>query len=111
MLSSISAALLLFAAVPVQGDACCEDKAASIEQRVREIDVAVALRTYEQIQTEMTKAQLQWRLMETDFELDDAERAKQVQGLRRRLENLSAFAQEIRMKLQEMSKPVAVAAK
>lgn len=118
ILAAIAAALCLVSAVSAQAGECCPSPAeccqsptASVEQRIRDIDIAIALKSYEQIQTECAKARLEITLVQTDVELSPTDRDNKLQLAVSRLKSLTDAANEIRARLRRLAKPVAVASK
>lgn len=95
-------------ALPVGADECCEGKGVAVEQRIREIDLNIALKQYEQIQTERAKTELQLVLMDTEPGGSE-ERSKQATALQKRFEILQQHADKIRARLLEMGKALSVA--
>jgi hypothetical protein len=102
---------LLCCSAPIAGDACCDTKSTSVEQRLRDIDLSIVLKQYEEIKVEEAKAQVTIILTETDAEGSDEERTKQLSLLKIRRDRLSEYAAELRRHALELAKPVSVAAK
>ena len=101
-----------FLAVPsFAADECCQNLAATVQQKLREIDVTIALKQYEQIKTEVAKAQVQLILVETDSEAAEVDRNSQLEALQRRIAKLNAHASELRARVEKLSEDVKVAAK
>ena len=92
-------------------DECCQNSEATVQQRLREIDLSIALKKYEQIQNEAAKAELQLVLLETDSETPEEDRKSKWKNLNNRVELLRAHADQIRARALELSKAVTVAAK
>jgi peptidoglycan hydrolase CwlO-like protein len=88
-------------------DACCEDKAATVQAQLRDIDLKCLLTKYEALQTAKVQAEIQYVLLETESEKHETELSK----LQNRINRLVSRASEVRQQIEEMSKPVAVAAK
>src|SRR5688500_18448891 len=93
----------------IAADECCANAEATVQQRLRDIDLNIALRKYEQIQTEKAKAELQLVLIETEPEAADAEREKKIDHLRRRVDILKVHADQIRNFVLKLSKELSVA--
>src|SRR5688572_16326207 len=93
----------------IAADECCANAEATVQQRLRDIDLNIALRKYEQIQTEKAKAELQLVLIETEPEAADAERKKQYESLQRRIDILAGHADQIRAYVLKLSKELSVA--
>jgi hypothetical protein len=89
-------------------DECCANTEATVQQRLRDIDLNIALKKYEQIQTEKAKAELQLVLLDTELETPQPERTKNLQ---RRIDILSGHAHEIRAYVLKLSKELSVASK
>ncbi len=87
-------------------DACCESKTVAIEEKLRDIDLRIALKKYEQIQTERSNAELQVILAESETG-DRKEQAKQIDMLKQRIERLRMSASELRHELLAQYKEVA----
>jgi hypothetical protein len=94
----------------VRADECCEANPASIEQRIRDIDLKIALQQYEEIQTAKAKTQVQLMLLSADVG-ESSEHDKQSGMLRKRVQILQSNAEEIRIRMLELSKAIAVAGK
>ena len=77
---------------------------------MRDIDLSIALKKYEQIQTEKAKAEVQVILVETQSG-NNEEREKEIDQLRDRVSRLDRYASKIKQEMLEMSKAVAVAQK
>ena len=90
-------------------DECCANSEATVQQRLRDIDLNIALKKYEQIQNEKAKAELQLVLVETDVEAPEADRKKQYANLRNRVDILTAHADQIRAYVLKLSKELSVA--
>ena len=88
-------------------DACCENKAATIQAKLQDIDLNCLVMKYEAMQNAKTQAELQVVMLEAQGGDDDTER----QALHRRIEVLNMHAKQVRKEIEEMSKAVAVAAK
>lgn len=106
----ITAALLssafLFLAAPVQADdACCESPATKIEQKLKEIDLSILLKQYEEIQSTRAKTEVALMLLQTEPSSD--EREKQVSILQERVNRLSLFAGNLRDRILETGKALA----
>ena len=109
-LLSLSILIALCAILPARADECCQNSEATVQQRLHEIDLNIALRQYEQIRNEAAKAELQLVLIETETEAPEADRVKQTKLLRKRLDILAAHADQIRARVLELGKATAVAA-
>src|SRR5688572_22514112 len=109
-LLSLVVLIALCSILPTRADECCQNSEATVQQRLRDIDLNIALKQYEQIRTEAAKAELQLILIETETEAPEAERSKQARQLSKRIEILSAHADQLRARVTELSKAVAVAA-
>ena len=99
------------AAVVRADDACCEDKSSAIEQRLRAIDLSLALKQYEEIQTERAKAEVGLALLDSAVDASEEDRAKQSEILERRVKILTRHADEFRKRVLSLSKPIEVASK
>jgi hypothetical protein len=105
--------LLLAAAcslTSIRADDCCANTEATAQQRLRDIDLNIALKMYEQIQTERAKAELQLVLVETDSDAPETERKKRIDQLRNRVEILKVHADQARARVLDLGKAVSVAA-
>lgn len=96
--------------LPARADECCQSSEATVQQRLRDIDLNIALKQYEQVRTEAAKAEVQLILIETETEAPEAERVKQARQLSKRIEILTAHADQLRARVADLSKAVAVAA-
>jgi hypothetical protein len=88
-------------------DACCESKAANIQAKLQDIDLNCLLTKYEELQSAKVKAEIQLVLIEAEGE----GRGTEVHTLQKRIATLAMHAKQVRQEIEEMSKPVAVAAK
>jgi hypothetical protein len=100
----------LFSFQSVRADECCEKTEATVQQRLRDIDLNIALKKYEQIQTEKAKAELQLVLIETETEASATDRPKAMKNLENRIQLLTAHADQVRARVVELSKALSVAA-
>lgn len=107
-LLSLVVLIALCSFLPVRADECCQNSEATVQQRLREIDLNIALKQYEQIRTEVAKAELQLILIQTETETPSAERAEQM---KKRRDILAVHAEQIRERILELGKAVTVAAK
>ncbi len=97
---------------PLQAaDECCENRAASIQKRIREIDLNIALKKYEQVSAEKAKAELQLILLETSVDLSESDRNQQSELIQKRIHILGTHANDIRNHVRKLSEEVAVASK
>jgi hypothetical protein len=100
---------LLCSLAQTRADECCET-GANVEQKLRDIDLGIALKKYEQIQTERARAEVQSIMIETDPDLSEGDRAQRYEQLQRRIQIFTAHADQIRQEILKLSKPVSVAA-
>ena len=107
-LLSLVVLIALCSILPTRADECCQNSEATVQQRLREIDLNIALKQYEQIRTEVAKAELQLILIQTETEASNSERAEQM---KKRRDILAVHAEQIRAHILELSKAVTVAAK
>jgi hypothetical protein len=110
-LLSVALLFALCALFPARADECCQNTEATVQQRLREIDLNIALKKYEQIQNEAARAELQLVLLETDSDIPEEDRKAKWKNLNNRVEILRAHADQIRARALELSKAVTVAAK
>ena len=83
-------------------------KSASVEERLRETDLALTLHHYERVQMEAFEVKLKIDLLETDGEKTPEKRRKEAELLNKRASILSERVQELRLtalKLGEESTP------
>jgi hypothetical protein len=98
--------------LPARADECCQNSEATVQQRLRDIDLNIALKQYEQIRTEVAKAELQLVLIQTEIETGtEASNAASAEQMKKRRDILAVRAEQIREHILELSKPVTVAAK
>ncbi len=86
-----------------------EATSASIEQRLRETDLAIALRQYERVRMEAFEARLQLDLLDSQAEMSQDERKKRWVLLDKRDAILRERAQEIRQSILKLGDEMAVA--
>jgi hypothetical protein len=110
LILSLVCTCALFCTAVMAADECCADAATAAEQRIREIDVKIALIKYEQIQTEKAKAEVQLVLVEAE-DGDEDERKAQIKQLLKRIDYFSSAARETKDRILALAKPVSVAAK
>jgi hypothetical protein len=106
----LSLSALVFCA-PIRADDCCENTEATVQQRLRDIDLTIALKKYEQLQSECAKAELQLVMLEVDPDLAESERSDRKGQLLRRADILKKYASDARQTVLRLSKELSVAAK
>ena len=95
-----TAALCTFS--PVQADeACCAQ--VSIQARIREIDLNVLLKQYEEVQTELTKMKVQIALLDSDESRSDAERKQTIKNYDRRRQALQMLRDEFVAQMEKLA--------
>ena len=93
----------------IAADECCANVEATVQQRLRDIDLNIALKKYEQIQNEKAKAELQLVLIETEVEAPEAERSKRIDQMQKRVHILTVHADQVRAHVLQLSKELSVA--
>jgi hypothetical protein len=88
-------------------DACCESKAATIQAKLQDIDLDCLLTKYEELKKHKAKAEVQLVLLEGESDGRETE----VRTLEKRIHTLTMHAKQVRAEIEEMIKPVSVAAK
>ena len=86
-----------------------ETKPVSIEQRLRETDVALALRQYERVRMEAFEVRLQLDLLDTQSEMSEDERKKREVLLKKRDIMLHERAHELRQTILKLGDEAVVA--
>jgi hypothetical protein len=86
-----------------------ENKSVSVEQRLREIDVSLALRQYERVQMEAFETNLKLELLDTEGEMTKSERDKKVALLEKKLSILQGRAQMLRETALQLESKISVA--
>jgi hypothetical protein len=97
-MKSILAALIVFTALPVLPliGANPTEKRLTMEQRIQDTDISVALKHYEGVRTELLNARLRQELAEAEQAGTPAERENQFRILTRRIELLERYAKNLR---------------
>jgi hypothetical protein len=75
------------------------DKRLSMEQRLTEADIAVALKHYERVCTELLDTRLRKTLAETEQTGTAAERERQLKLIAQKIDLLEHYAKELREEL------------
>ena len=100
MKTSVAAILIIFLALLLPaGAAGPNDKRLSMEQRLREADVAVALKHYERVCTELCEYRLRQELAAADEGGKPAERELQLKILLQKIDILERYAKNLREEL------------
>jgi hypothetical protein len=97
-MKSILATLFVFALfgfLPLLGGNPTE-KRLTMEQRIQDTDISVALKHYEGVRTELLNARLRQELAEAEQAGTPAERENQLRILARRIELLERYAKNLR---------------
>lgn len=104
------AGLLTFSQNIQAGEECCESASISstIEQKLKEIDLSLMVKQYEEIQAVKSKTEVALILLQTEAGNDD-EREKQMSLLKHRIERLHEFAANLRLRITDMGKMMAAA--
>jgi hypothetical protein len=89
LLLSVLAVLPLTAAGP-------NDKRLSMEQRLTETDISVALKHYEAVRMQLLDARLRQELADTDIAGKPADREAQLKALTQRIEILERYVKGLR---------------
>ena len=101
--------MLCFGAA-LRADECCEEKSVKVEQKMREIDLNIAFKQYEQIRIEAAKAELQLAMAGLD-ENPSAEQKRELNQMERRVRLLQELAERTKIQITEMAKPMAAVTK
>lgn len=88
-------------------DACCEAKGPAVEAKLREIDLTILFKKYEQIQTEKAKAEVQLILLQAS----DISSESELRASHKRIEILTHHSAAIRSSIERLGKDLALAAK
>jgi len=91
----------------VAGDG--EAKSVSVEQRLREMDLSLALRQYERVKMEAFETDLKLTLLPTDEDLTESVRKKRTELLQKRLDILQQRAEQLRAMVMATGERDAVA--
>jgi hypothetical protein len=86
-----------------------EAKSVSVEQRLREMDLSLALRQYERVKMEAFETDLKLTLLPTDEDLTEPARKKRAQLLTERLQILEQRADKLRAIVLEFGEQTPVA--
>ena len=86
-----------------------ETKPASVEQRLRDIDVSLALRQYERLKMEAFETKLKLDLLVTDEELTESARKKRADLLERRYDILQMRAFQLSDDARKLGAETAIA--
>jgi len=98
----ILATVALCTVNPVNADeACCAQ--VSIQARIREIDLNVLLKQYEEVQTELTKMKVQIALLDSDESRSDSERKQTLKSYDRRRQALHQLRDEFVAQMEKLA--------
>jgi hypothetical protein len=86
-----------------------ETKSLSVEQRLRETDLSLALRQYERVKMESFETRLKLDLLSTDDDITETVRIKRAELLERRRNILEQRAADLRNTALKLGDAVAVA--
>lgn len=92
---------------PIASDECCASSETTVAQKLKDIDLTIALEKYKQIQTERAKTEVQLVMLETEAELTGSERDQRVKQLQNRIEVFAIHADNLRRQILDLSKAVA----
>jgi hypothetical protein len=93
------ATILLFGLISTAPAATPAEKRLTMEQRLTEADLAVALKHYERVCTELLDARLRQSLFEAESTGAPAERENQFKMILRKIEILERYAKNLREEL------------
>ena len=96
-------AMALCTVSQVNADEACCAQGPSIQARIREIDLNVLLKQYEEVQTEITKMKVQLALLESDESRSDAERKQTIKNFERRREVLQNLRDEFVAQMERLA--------
>ena len=91
----------------IAGDA--EAKSPSVEQRLRETDLSLAIRQYERVKMEAFETRLKLDLLDTDEDMTEAVRKKRAELLTQRHDILQMRANELRETALKLGGQIALA--
>jgi hypothetical protein len=95
-------ATTVFAICPLRANDA-DSVSAKIGERLREIDVAAALKLYERVQSESNAVRFKLYMLEVRDEVDNSEtRDKQIKTLTTQLAKLKARAEELRTSIPKI---------
>ena len=109
----LASILILSCTADSRADDCCEGKSVTVQQiheRLRQIDLDIVLKQYEQLQSEKAKTEIQLILLETQAGNDD-DRKAQLDLLRNRIELFKMHADEMRQRAVSLGASPSVATK
>ena len=95
---------------PVKADEACCAQTVSIQARIREIDLNVLLKQYEEVQTELTKMKVQIALIGSEESVPEAQRKQTIKNFERRREALQMLRDEFVAQMEKLAS-IEVAAK
>jgi hypothetical protein len=78
-------------------------KPATVEQRLREVDLSLMLQQYERLQMNLFEARLQLDLLDTVSDLSDTARKKQSDLLQKKCDILVQHVDETRLRLHQLA--------
>ena len=88
---------------PVKADEACCAQTVSIQARIREIDLNVLLKQYEEVQTELTKMKVQIALLDSDESRSDSERKQTLKSYDRRRQALQMLRDEFVAQMEKLA--------
>jgi hypothetical protein len=86
-----------------------DTKSLSVEQRLRETDLSLAIRQYERVKMEAFETRLKLDLLDTDEEMSEAVRKKRTDLLAKRHAILEQRADELRATAHKLGDEIGVA--
>jgi hypothetical protein len=86
-----------------------ETKPVSVEQRLLETDLSLAIRQYERVKMEAFEAGLKLVLLDTDEEMTETARKKRAELLTKRVDALQLRADQLRQEALKLGEEMAVA--